>query len=86
VYFGHEYTASNLRFAAAVEPENAEVAARARSLARPSTPSTIAEERATNPFLRSGASAVVAAAGQRGAASDPVSVFAAVRSWKDSFR
>jgi len=52
VYFGHEYTASNLKFAAHVEPTNAAIAARARSLATPSTPSTIALELATNPFLR----------------------------------
>jgi hydroxyacylglutathione hydrolase len=52
VYFGHEYTASNLRFAAHVEPSNAEVAARAQALPSTSTPSTIALELATNPFLR----------------------------------
>lgn len=52
VYFGHEYTASNLRFAAHVEPENEEVKARANALPSPSTPSTIALELATNPFLR----------------------------------
>jgi hydroxyacylglutathione hydrolase len=86
VYFGHEYTATNLRFAAAVEPDNAAVAGRARALATPSTPSTIADERATNPFLRSAEPAVIAAAGSRGAAGDPVSVFAAMRSWKDGFR
>jgi hydroxyacylglutathione hydrolase len=89
VYFGHEYTASNLRFAAAVEPDNARVADRARSLATPSTPSTpstIGDERATNPFLRCAEPSVVAAAGSRGAAGDPVSVFAAVRAWKDGFR
>jgi hydroxyacylglutathione hydrolase len=86
VYFGHEYTASNLRFAAAVEPGNARVSDRARSLAAPSTPSTIAEERATNPFLRAAEPSVASAAVSRGAAGDPVSVFAAVRAWKDSFR
>ena len=86
VYFGHEYTATNLRFAAAVEPDNAAVAARARGLAQPSTPSTIADERATNPFLRATEPAVIAAAKARGAAGDPVSVFAALRSWKDGFR
>jgi hydroxyacylglutathione hydrolase len=52
VYFGHEYTAANLKFAAVVEPDNADVAARATALAVPSTPSTIAVERATNPFVR----------------------------------
>jgi hydroxyacylglutathione hydrolase len=86
VYFGHEYTASNLRFAAAVEPDNAEVAARARELPTPSTPSTIGAERATNPFLRSAEPAVIEVARARGAAGDPVSVFAAVRGWKDNFK
>lgn len=86
VYFGHEYTASNLRFAVAVEPENAAVARRAIDLQTPSTPSTIAEERATNPFLRAAEPAVIAAAVSRGAAADPVSVFAAIRAWKDGFR
>lgn len=86
VYFGHEYTAANLRFAAAVEPANAAVAARASALPAPSTPSTIAEERATNPFLRSAEPTVIDAAVARGAARDPVSVFAAIRAWKDGFR
>jgi hydroxyacylglutathione hydrolase len=85
VYFGHEYTASNLRFAAAVEPESGAVAERVKTMPTPSTPSTIAVERATNPFLRAAEPAVVAAAGSRGAAGDPVSVFAAVRAWKDKF-
>ena len=86
VYFGHEYTAANLRFAAAVEPGNARVAERARSLPAPSTPSTIADERATNPFLRSAEPEVIAAARGRGAVGDPVSVFAQVRAWKDGFK
>ncbi len=86
VYFGHEYTATNLRFAAAVEPDNPAVARRAQAMPTPSTPSTIADERATNPFLRAAEPAVIAAAQARGAAGDPVSVFAALRSWKDSFR
>src|SRR5262245_12780224 len=72
VYFGHEYTASNLRFAAAVEPDNPRVAERARTLATPSTPSTMGDEHATNPFLRAAEPAVAAAAQRRGAASDPV--------------
>ena len=86
VHFGHEYTASNLRFAAAVEPDNKAVAARAAALSSPTTPSTIAEEHATNPFLRAAEPAVIAAAKARGAAGDPVSVFAAIRSWKDGFK
>ena len=86
VYFGHEYTAANLRFAAAVEPASAAVAGRASALATPSTPSTIALERATNPFLRAAEPAVIAAAVSRGAAGDPVSVFGAIRGWKDGFK
>ncbi len=86
VYFGHEYTASNLRFAEAVEPDNSAIAERAAAIATPSTPSTIAIERATNPFLRSAAPAVVVAAMNRGGAGDPVSVFGAIRAWKDGFR
>jgi len=86
VYFGHEYTATNLRFAAAVEPDNADVTARAKSMRSPSTPSTMADEHATNPFLRTAEPAVAAAARARGAAGDPVSVFAAVRAWKDGFK
>ncbi len=85
VYFGHEYTASNLRFAAAVEPDNRAVQRRASTIPQPSTPSTIELELATNPFLRVTEPGVVAAAQARGAAGDPVSVFAAIRGWKDSF-
>src|SRR5687767_5943231 len=51
VYFGHEYTAANLKFAAHVEPGNEAIKARAAAVQTPSTPSTIALERATNPFL-----------------------------------
>jgi hydroxyacylglutathione hydrolase len=85
VYFGHEYTAANLRFAAAVEPENKAIVERANSLPTPSTPSTIAVERATNPFLRCAEPSVIAAARARDAAADPVSVFAAIRAWKNTF-
>jgi len=52
VYFGHEYTAKNLRFAASAEPDNPDVARRAAELREPSTPSTIALELATNVFVR----------------------------------
>ncbi len=91
VYFGHEYTAGNLKFAAAVEPANLEVARRAtvvaerRAAGQPTTPSTIGEEHATNPFLRWAQPAVIEAAASRGAAGDPVAVFGAIRLWKDKF-
>ena len=87
VYFGHEYTAANLRFAAAVEPANPAIPARASGLTTPSTPSTIADERATNPFLRCAEPAVVDAARARtSAVESPAAVFAAIRGWKDSFK
>lgn len=52
LWFGHEYTAGNLRFAASVEPDHAPIAARAASLPACTTPTTVALERATNPFVR----------------------------------
>ena len=58
VYCAHEYTLSNGRFAARIEPQNAAVTARlaqveaARAQGEATVPTTIGEERATNPFLR----------------------------------
>jgi hydroxyacylglutathione hydrolase len=70
VYFGHEYTASNLRFAAAAEPANAGAIAERARRAVPTTPSTIADELATNPFVR----------------ARDAEDFARLRAWKDTFR
>lgn len=70
LWFGHEYTAANLRFAATVEPENPAIPRRLAELAVPSTPTTpttVAEELATNPFVRS---AVAAELAERRAAKD----------------
>jgi hydroxyacylglutathione hydrolase len=93
-YCAHEYTEANIRFALAVEPGNAELQQRARDAAalrargEPTVPSTIALERATNPFLRADEPAVRAAALARdaGAAAGRVQAFAALRSWKNVFR
>lgn len=52
LWFGHEYTAANLRFAAAIEPDNSAVTARAVDLPICTTPTTVALELATNPFVR----------------------------------
>ncbi|MFO1328619.1 MAG: hydroxyacylglutathione hydrolase [Rubrivivax sp.] len=89
----HEYTLSNLRFAAAVEPGNADITAYVercqaeRDAGRPTLPSSIALERRINPFLRCAQPAVVAAARAQGAPSDdPVAVLAALREWKNGFR
>ncbi|HEX8963373.1 MAG TPA: hydroxyacylglutathione hydrolase [Rhodocyclaceae bacterium] len=93
VYCAHEYTQSNLRFAAAVEPGNPEVRERAAQAARlraanlPTVPAPLELELRTNPFLRWDAPSVVRAAQSRlgRAAHDDVEVFAAVRDWKDAF-
>jgi len=93
IYCAHEYTASGLRFAGAVAPDNTAVAARAErlrpQLARhlPTVPFTLAEELATNPFLRCREPAVVAAARVRlgRAPADEIEVFAALREWRDHF-
>ncbi len=92
IHCAHEYTEANLRFAQAVEPNNPDIAARMANVAElrraglPSVPSTLAEERATNPFLRCREPAVIAAARQRGAADDsPVAVFTALRGWRNDF-
>jgi hydroxyacylglutathione hydrolase len=89
VYCGHEYTQANARFALTIEPKNIALVTRAqrvnaaRAQGRATVPSTMAEERATNPFLRADEPDVAAAVGLTGA--DPVSVFAEVRRRKDNF-
>jgi hydroxyacylglutathione hydrolase len=87
VYFGHEYTASNLRFAAAVEPTNAAIAERARALHVPTPGGTIALEHATNPFMRTAVPTVAAAAKAHGATGDTgPELFHALREWKNRFK
>jgi hydroxyacylglutathione hydrolase len=94
VYCAHEYTLSNLRFAETVEPGNQAVQLRLvadsekRGTHLPTIPSTIAIEKATNPFLRVRAPGVVdslVAAGKLAANADPVNAFAALREWKNVF-
>lgn len=94
VYCAHEYTVSNLRFACAAEPANPAVAERLafeqarRDRGEATVPSSIAVEKATNPFLRYRQPAIIATLieGGRLAHADPVSAFAALREWKNSFR
>lgn len=94
VYCGHEYTVANLRFALAVEPQNADArghltrAEALRTGGEPTLPSTIGLERRINPFLRSAIPTVrQAAESQAGQALDsPTSVFAVLRRWKDDFK
>jgi hydroxyacylglutathione hydrolase len=91
VYCGHEYTESNLRFAAHVEPSNDDVepararAARLRSEGSPTVGTTLDEERRVNPFLRAGSPEIRRTLGVA-ASDDEVTAFAAVRAAKDCFR
>ncbi|MCI1015612.1 hydroxyacylglutathione hydrolase [Herbaspirillum sp. C7C2] len=94
VYCAHEYTLSNLKFAAEVEPGNAELAARiVRERARreqglPTVPSTIGLERETNPFLRASSPEIQQSLQKAGRLTqlDEVSSFAALREWKNTYR
>ncbi len=90
---GHEYTLANLRFARAVEPGNADVAAHlrrceaTRARGEPTLPSTIGLERRINPFVRVAEPDVIDAARQHGAGGSGGSeVLAAIRTWKNEFR
>lgn len=86
---GHEYTASNARFALTIEPDNPDLILRskgidaARAAGQPTVPSTLAEEKRTNPYLRADLPQLKAALGMSDASD--VDVFAEVRSRKDRF-
>ncbi len=95
VYCTHEYTLANLAFAAAVEPQRAEVRqeiARVRALrgrGQPSLPSTIGNELRINPFLRVADPALASAVRRQAAGTlltGDLDVFTALRRWKDGFR
>jgi hydroxyacylglutathione hydrolase len=91
VFCGHEYTESNLRFAAHVEPTNADVrraqerAAGLRAQGRPTVGTTLDDERCTNPFLRVRSEEIRATLGIAGDADDATAL-GAIRAAKDSFR
>ena len=89
VYCAHEYTESNGRFALSVDPKNkalqerfAEIVA-LRKRNKPTVPSTLGEEKATNPFLRADDPSLAAELNL--SATDPVAVFAETRRRKDNF-
>jgi len=93
VFCGHEYTETNLRFALTLEPGNAalkdkyDAVVKMRAAGKWTVPSTIADEKRTNPFLRAD-SAELRANLRRfdpSLADDPVAVFARVRELKDRF-
>jgi hydroxyacylglutathione hydrolase len=90
----HEYTLANLRFALAVDPHNPALQARqveaaaTRAAGRPTLPSSIALELATNPFLRAHEPALREAARHAPQPADDdsaLAVFTALRAWKNVF-
>jgi len=103
VYCGHEYTEANLRFALTLEPGNSALVARMTKVkerraraaadwhdatdAEMTVPSTLADERATNPFMRAHSAELVANVRKQKpeTAADPVSILGAVRALKDRF-
>ena len=86
---GHEYTTSNLRFAATLEPDTPQLISRAAEVAAkrakglPTVPVPLSVELATNPYLRAHLPALKTAVGLPD--SDDVTVFAEIRARKDKF-
>ena len=93
VYCTHEYTQSNLKFAQAVEPNNADIAKRVenvrqlRARGEMTLPSNLALEKLTNPFLRTSETSVKQKADERNGRDNRTGaeVFASLRAWKDKF-
>jgi hydroxyacylglutathione hydrolase len=87
LYCGHEYTASNVKFALSIEPDNPALQARAEEVAklrganRPTIPSLLGEEKKANVFLRADDPAVAAKLHMKGAA--PADVFGELRERKN---
>ena len=93
VYCGHEYTQKNLEFALTLEPNNAAVRKKyeevveKRKRGKSTVPTTIAEEKSYNPFLRWDSAELIATLQNKisGLKPDPISIFAAARGLKDQF-
>ncbi len=89
IYCGHEYTQANAKFALSVDPDNETLKARAkeidetRAAGRPTVPSTMGQEKATNPFIRCDDKKMAKSAGLTG--KKPAEVFAEIRRRKDNF-
>jgi hydroxyacylglutathione hydrolase len=91
-YCAHEYTQSNCDFALAVEPDNALLQARSREIQRLreageiTLPTSLADELAMNPFLRTREGSVVNTARKLDATATPgISTMSIIRAWKDRF-
>lgn len=89
VYCAHEYTEANLKFALSVEPGNTNLLARSKDIMAlrkdglPTVPTTIGEEKKTNPFLRPESTNLQETIGKSGASL--VDIFAETRRLKDNF-
>ncbi|MES0885041.1 hydroxyacylglutathione hydrolase [Roseibium sp. SCP14] len=88
VYCGHEYTEANARFSLTIEPDNADLQSRAqevsnlRSQGKPTLPTSMGVEKATNPFLRAAEASVATALGMEGKSA--ADVFTEIRTRKDN--
>jgi hydroxyacylglutathione hydrolase len=89
---GHEYTETNGRFAITIEPKNQHLQKRLQEVSvlraqdKPTLPVSLANEKATNPFLRIDCETIVDWCDTRGVGSDRVARFAMLRAAKDAFR
>jgi len=91
-YCAHEYTQSNCAFALTVEPDNPDLQIRSRQVdqlraeGKITLPTTLSQELATNPFLRTRERSVVETARKHDPGATPgISTMAAIRAWKDRF-
>jgi hydroxyacylglutathione hydrolase len=90
LYAGHEYTEANWRFAITLDPTNPALIARGEEIRRlraegkPTLPTKVSIERATNPYLRAGTAELRASTGLPN--GTPAEVFAAIRTAKDNFK
>lgn len=93
VYCAHEYTLSNIQFARILDPDNTNLlqweheAQQKLAQQLPTLPTNLALEKTVNPFLRCDQPAIIQSASQYVGhqLDDPVSIFAAIRSWKNNF-
>ena len=90
IYCGHQYTLGNAKFSVTVDPDNTQLKERLKQIEalraenKPTVPSTMAEEIATNPFMRADNPAVQAAVGMSG--KDAGAVFTQLRELKNNFK
>ena len=93
IYCAHEYTLNNLRFAKLVEPNNPRIDERIKQVELmreknlPSLPSTLKEEKETNPFLRCESTEIIKNVTEKYnlQAAHSIDIFTALREWKNAF-